>query len=296
MALAGGLAILDQLPPSGKRHRSKLVSLSELSCQVRSTRLEEIAVAVKLVGAAGLGYYIYRNDVSVGSTTSTTYSDINLSPSTQYKYYVKAFDQAGNISDPSNTIYVTTQSAVDNPPVVSITNPADGNTVTGTITVTATATDDKGVTKVDFYIDNVFKYSDTTSPYSWPWDTTAYSYGSHSVRARAYDTINQYSDDTHNVSVDNQQQPTLTISNVSESATASSGTISWTTNIPATSQIRYGTSPAYGSQTPFDSSLVTSHSITIIGLNRNTWYYYEIVSTADGQTTTYSDRFKTKNR
>jgi hypothetical protein len=72
-------------------------------------------------------------------------------------------------------------------PTVSITAPANGATVVGTVAVDATASDNVGVTKVEFYVDSVLKSTDTTSPYSWSWDTTSVSNGSHSLTAKAYD-------------------------------------------------------------------------------------------------------------
>ncbi|HYS54847.1 MAG TPA: Ig-like domain-containing protein [Thermoanaerobaculia bacterium] len=73
------------------------------------------------------------------------------------------------------------------PPTTSITAPAAGATVTGTTTVTASASDNVGVTKVEFYLDNVLQSTDTTSPYSWSWNTTTASNGSHSLTSKAYD-------------------------------------------------------------------------------------------------------------
>jgi hypothetical protein len=73
------------------------------------------------------------------------------------------------------------------PPTVSITAPANGATVSGTIPVNATAADNIGVTKVEFYLDGALKSTDTTSPYSWSWDTTTATVGSHSLTAKAYD-------------------------------------------------------------------------------------------------------------
>jgi hypothetical protein len=72
-------------------------------------------------------------------------------------------------------------------PAVSITAPLNGATVVGTVAVNATASDNVGVTKVEFYLDGALKSTDTTSPYSWSWDTTASSNGSHSLTAKAYD-------------------------------------------------------------------------------------------------------------
>ncbi|HJW73425.1 MAG TPA: M4 family metallopeptidase [Geothrix sp.] len=57
----------------------------------------------------------------------------------------------------------------------------------GTITFSATATDNVGVTKVEFYVDGVLKGTDTTSPYSMTLDSTTLTNASHSLVAKAYD-------------------------------------------------------------------------------------------------------------
>jgi len=72
-------------------------------------------------------------------------------------------------------------------PVTSITSPLAGATVSGTTSVTASASDNVGVTKVEFYLDGVLKSTDTTSPYSWSWDTTTATNGSHTLTTKAYD-------------------------------------------------------------------------------------------------------------
>jgi len=72
-------------------------------------------------------------------------------------------------------------------PTTSITAPANGATVSGTVSVTASASDNVGVTKVEFYLDGALKSTDTSSPYSWSWDTTTATNGSHSLTSKAYD-------------------------------------------------------------------------------------------------------------
>ena len=57
------------------------------------------------------GYEIYRDGSLIGSSPTNSYQDTNLSPSTTYTYTVSAYDAAGNISNPSNAITVTTLSA-----------------------------------------------------------------------------------------------------------------------------------------------------------------------------------------
>jgi beta-lactamase superfamily II metal-dependent hydrolase len=73
------------------------------------------------------------------------------------------------------------------PPLTSITAPLAGATVSGTTTVTASASDNVGVTKVEFYLDGALQSTDTTSPYSWSWDSTTATNGSHSLTSKAYD-------------------------------------------------------------------------------------------------------------
>ena len=61
------------------------------------------------VGVAG--YSIYRDNVKVGETTGTNtfFNDtVNVNPSTSYAYQVKAFDEAGNVSQGSDIITVLT--------------------------------------------------------------------------------------------------------------------------------------------------------------------------------------------
>jgi subtilisin family serine protease len=76
------------------------------------------------------------------------------------------------------------------PPAVTITSPASGATVSGTISVTALASDDVGVTRVEFFVDGVLKATDTAVPWSFAWDTTTAGNGSHDLSAKAYDAAN----------------------------------------------------------------------------------------------------------
>lgn len=68
-----------------------------------------------------------------------------------------------------------------------------------------------------------------------------------------------------------------TISAIATSTSYETATITWTTNEPATSMIRYGLTTAYGSTSTVDG-LVKAHSVTLTGLAENTRYYFRIVS------------------
>lgn len=70
-----------------------------------------------------------------------------------------------------------------------------------------------------------------------------------------------------------------TISSVSVSSiTGSSATISWTTNEPSDTQVNYGLTSSYGSSSSLNSSMVTSHSVTLTGLSAGTVYNYRVRS------------------
>jgi len=69
------------------------------------------------------------------------------------------------------------------------------------------------------------------------------------------------------------------VSGVSASdITTSAATISWATDELATSQVEYGVTTSYGSTSPLDSSLVTSHSVSLSGLSAGTTYHYRVKS------------------
>ena len=74
------------------------------------------------------------------------------------------------------------------PPTVGITSPASGATVSGTVNVTASASDNVGVAGVQFMVDGAtLGAEDTASPYAVAWNTTSASNGSHSLTAVARD-------------------------------------------------------------------------------------------------------------
>jgi hypothetical protein len=69
------------------------------------------------------------------------------------------------------------------------------------------------------------------------------------------------------------------VSSVSASGiTTTSALVSWTTNVPADSQVQYGPTTAYGSLTPIDGTLLTGHAVALAGLSANTFYHFQVIS------------------
>jgi len=74
------------------------------------------------------------------------------------------------------------------PPEVLVTNPMNGQTVSGTVSITAEATDNKGIKNVEFYIDGVLSSATSAEPYSYSWLTTScLDSSAHNIYAKAYD-------------------------------------------------------------------------------------------------------------
>jgi CubicO group peptidase (beta-lactamase class C family) len=61
------------------------------------------------------GYRVYRDGVEITITSATSYSDGGLTPSTTYAYTVEALDAAGNASEQSVAVVVTTPESVQFP-------------------------------------------------------------------------------------------------------------------------------------------------------------------------------------
>ena len=282
--------------------------------------------------------------------------------------------QHGIVVPSSDQSYVATFAPASDTtaPSVQITAPSAGATVSGTVTLTANASDNVAVAGVQFLVDNVaIGAEDTTAPYSVSWNTTTASTGVHAIVARARDAAGNTATAPVTVTVDNQgpsgtvvinngaaatngRNVTLTLSASDSSSggsavtqmrfsnngtsysaaetyaptkawtltsgagtktvyvqfmdamgnwsaaatdtivldttaptisartatniTGTSATITWTTNEPATSQVDYGLTTSYGSTTPLDSNLVTSHSVVLTGLAPNTTYNFRVRS------------------
>ena len=137
-------------------------------------------------------------------------------------------------------------------PTTAITSPANGATVSGTTTVAANASDNVGVSRVELYVDGSLHSTDTSSPYSFSWNTAAVANGSHSLQTRAYDAAgNSGSSGTVGVTVSNGDGGGELIANGGFEASASpwalAGNAYWSTGGYARSGTGYAILGAYNS-------------------------------------------------
>jgi len=149
------------------------------------------------VGVAGVQFRIDGANFGAEDTTAPYSISWNTGSASNGSHSITAVarDAAGNRSPVSAPVTVTVNNAPPpppadtTPPTVSITAPANGATVKGTVTVTASASDNVGVVGVQFLLDNGVSGSAeaTTAPYSISWNTVTASDGSHNITAIARD-------------------------------------------------------------------------------------------------------------
>jgi len=97
----------------------------------------------------------------------------------------RAIDRMGNQAETNVTIFFDHV-----PPAVSITSPASGTMVSGTITVMVEASDSiSGVASVNLYINNQLHSTLTQPPFNFAVDTSGFVPGSYTVTARAIDRV-----------------------------------------------------------------------------------------------------------
>jgi hypothetical protein len=135
---------------------------------------------------ASLG--IARLDATL--TASHAVSLSGLTANTVYYYTLRSTDAQGNLGTTTVLTFATTTVTPPDTtaPTTAITAPGSGSTVSGAVTVTATASDNVGVTGVQFKLDGAnLGAEDTTAPYSVTWNSTTAVEGAHSLTAVARD-------------------------------------------------------------------------------------------------------------
>ena len=166
-------------------------------------------------------------------------------------------------------------------PTVAITAPANGATVSGSVTISANASDNAAVAGVQFKVDGAnIGSEDTAAPYSVSWDSTAAINGSHTLTAVARDCSGNTATSTGvAVTTSNVDTTPPIISSVAASEIqTTAATIGWTTNEPADSQVEYGLTTAYGSSTTLNTGKITSHAVPVNNLTPGTLYNFRVKS------------------
>lgn len=220
------------------------------------------------------GYDVYRNGTKINGSlvTATTFNVTGLSALVSYDFYVTAKDAAGNESDNSNTITVTT------PDTQAPTAPSglSASSVTGTsLTLSWTvSTDNIGVTGYDVY-QNAVKINSvpvTGTSFNVTGLTQATTY---SFFVRALDNAGNVSSNSNtiNVTTPDTQAPTAPSNLSSSNLTSTSLTLNWTA---ASDNVGVTGYDVYRNGTKINTSVVTATTYSVTGLTASTAYSFYV--------------------
>jgi hypothetical protein len=124
---------------------------------------------------------------ATGTASWTDSVDTNALADGTHTITARAIDTSGNAA--TAKVSVDVQNADTTPPSVQIASPAAGATLGGTVTVSGTAADDTQVASVAVSVDGgAYAAATGTTSWSYTFDTSALSSGSHTLTARATDT------------------------------------------------------------------------------------------------------------
>src|SRR6266850_3316077 len=134
-------------------------------------------------------FILDSNPVVMDMTFDGVYQLTNVSTGNHVlNGYLARVDHSKIIGSDAAPVSFTTSIPDTTPPTATVTAPLNGATVNGTISVTATASDNVGVAGVQFLLDGQpLGSEDTAAPYSTTWDSTTAANGTHTVAARARD-------------------------------------------------------------------------------------------------------------
>ena len=160
------------------------------------------ATATDDVGVTGV---VFRLDgILIGDAPAAPFVvswDSLGTPSGAHVLTATAFDAAGNEATATVNLTVTNDTTA---PAVTIASPASGVQISGTITVSAAASDDVGVAGVQFTLDGVSLGAESTAtPFSIAWNSGSVANGPHELGAFARDAAGNQSSASVTVTVAN---------------------------------------------------------------------------------------------
>jgi sulfur relay (sulfurtransferase) complex TusBCD TusD component (DsrE family) len=153
----------------------------------------------------------YTNVMDVGIATNGTFS--GLASGATYFFAVTAYNTNGLESDYSTEVSCTVPLPTNNPPVVTLTSPANNAAFTALATISLAATvtaNGHAITKVQFYSDTDLLSEATNAPYVFTWSSVPA--GIYSLSAQVvYDSGSTAASPAANVTVTNQLPPSIAL-------------------------------------------------------------------------------------
>lgn len=143
-------------------------------------------------------YDVYQNKTNSGNqVVDDDWNQVSKIPLIISNDFLSNPNQQFNYST-SRSIKTTGTTDIT-PPVVSITTPSNGSSVSGTVTISVSASDNIAVSSVSLSVDGVLISTLTTSPYNFTWNSTNAIDGTHAISATAKDAKNNSATSTISV-------------------------------------------------------------------------------------------------
>ncbi|MBI4056070.1 MAG: hypothetical protein HY399_00795 [Elusimicrobia bacterium] len=162
-------------------------------------------------------------DANLITSHSQTLS--NLNPSTLYHFRIHSKNGAGDLAVSLDQTFMTQAASADTTsPTIKITSPANGATLSGSFTVSGTASDNVGVTSVEASIDGG-AFAAATGTTNFSFSVPLLANGQHTITARTWDAAGNTGSDsiviTVNIPARDQEPPIVSIVSPSSGSTVS---------------------------------------------------------------------------
>jgi hypothetical protein len=166
--------------------------------------------------AAGSNGYLYCTELNgVKGPAASGGSGNPGDVAGQYGWNVEILEQAAS----SALLRIWNSISTDMPPSAGILSPGPAGKLTGTVNIEATASDDKGLARVDFLVNGTQSARLTAAPWRFAWNTDREPNGPHTVTARACDTSGQCVSADRRYEVANPAYPIVTVKSPAQGAT-----------------------------------------------------------------------------
>jgi hypothetical protein len=149
------------------------------------------------------------------------------------------------IKDPSLLIAIKGKPTGGNdatPPTISISSPVNGATVSGTISVTVNATDNRGVSSVSLSVDGNLVGSSTSSPFTISWNSATVINGTHTLTVKAKDAAGNIASASTQVMVSTVSNTDVNNPTVNITSPTSGASVAGTVDIAANASDNVGVS------------------------------------------------------
>jgi hypothetical protein len=211
--------------------------LSELTVEEEGTNTFQVRLTAQPPANVSAGVFLFSGDSDISVASSPV---LLFTPSDWHNYQTVTLAAAKDEDEengqaairiaadgiPSKDIAVTeSDTGPGDPPEVSISEPLNGATVSGDVIIKAVASDDFGVSRVEFYIDDNLHETLYAPPYHYEWPTVDVPLGDRRIKVIAYDAIDQ--DATVEITVTVvDDQPVVDSLQLTPDTSPASGTVS----------------------------------------------------------------------